>query len=176
MLINLVGKFKEVLKIQDNFFLLSITQEQVINAIKNVIDKEIIQLKKINQDIQKDNQNYKLNLSQFYFLNYSSKSNDVNMDLLRMYLKTNKIVKNIEKEDISNRDVVFNVINNINLEEINKDRIEKFIYEFEQIVQVFNLDESSNLDLLEERKKEVFNQYVDSFIKNNCKVDKYISI
>ena len=60
------------------------------------------------------------------------------------------------------------------MEELNKDRIEKFMYEFEQIVQVFSLDESKKLDLLDNHKKSVFNQYVDTFIKNNGKIEKYL--
>lgn len=173
MFAEIVNKIKEALKIEQPF-LLTITKEQVINSIKNVLLKEIIQLTKMNTEVQENNENYKLNLSQFYLIHYSSKKNDVNMDMLKMYLEINNIVKNIENKDISNKEIIKKVIDNIDIEELNKDRIEKFMYEFEQIVQVFSLDESKNLDLLDNHKKSVFNQYVDTFIKNNGKIEKYL--
>ncbi len=173
MFAEIVNKIKEALKIEQPF-LLTITKEQVINSIKNVLLKEIIQLAKMNTEVQENNENYKLNLSQFYLIHYSSKKNDVNMDMLKMYLEINNIVKNIENKDISNKEIIKKVIDNIDMEELNKDRIEKFMYEFEQIVQVFSLDESKKLDLLDNHKKSVFNQYVDTFIKNNGKIEKYL--
>tara|TARA_Y100000034_G_C6877347_1_gene401472 strand:+ start:946 stop:1473 length:528 start_codon:yes stop_codon:yes gene_type:complete len=173
MFAEIVNKIKEALKIEQPF-LLTITKEQVINSIKNVLLKEIIQLTKMNTEVQENNENYKLNLSQFYLIHYSSKKNDVNMDMLKMYLEINNIVKNIENKDISNKEIIKKVIDNIDMEELNKDRIEKFMYEFEQIVQVFSLDESKKLDLLDNHKKSVFNQYVDTFIKNNGKIEKYL--
>ena len=173
MFAEIVNKIKEPLKIEQPF-LLTITKEQVINSIKNVLLKEIIQLTKMNTEVQENNENYKLNLSQFYLIHYSSKKNDVNMDMLKMYLEINNIVKNIENKDISNKEIIKKVIDNIDMEELNKDRIEKFMYEFEQIVQVFSLDESKKLDLLDNHKKSVFNQYVDTFIKNNGKIEKYL--
>ena len=174
MFVNLVNKLKEVLKSEDNLFL-SVTKDQAINAIKNILSKEITQLNKINADIQKDNENYKLNLSQFYFLTYSSKKNDVNIDILKMYLEMNDIIPDIDNRTLSNREVVEKVADNIEFEELNKHRLEKFLYEFEQIVQIFNLDDSNAIDLLDPHKKSVFNQYVDTFMKNNGKVEKYIN-
>ena len=173
MFAEIVNKIKEVLKIEQPL-LLTVTKEQVVNSIRNVLLKEIIQLTKMNKEVQENNENYKLNLSQFYLIHYSSKKNDVNMDMLKMYLEINNIVKNIENKDISNKEIIKKVIDNIDMEELNKDRIEKFIYEFEQIVQVFSLDESKKLDLLDNHKKSVFNQYVDTFIKNNGKIEKYL--
>lgn len=173
MFAEIVNKIKEALKIEQPF-LLTITKEQVINSIKNVLLKEIIQLAKMNTEVQENNENYKLNLSQFYLIHYSSKKNDINMDMLKMYLEINNIVKNIENKDISNKEIIKKVIDNIDMKELNKDRIEKFMYEFEQIVQVFSLDESKKLDLLDNHKKSVFNQYVDTFIKNNGKIEKYL--
>lgn len=173
MFAEIVNKIKEALKIEQPL-LLTVTKEQVINSIKNVLLKEIIQLTKMNTEVQENNENYKLNLSQFYLIHYSSKKNDVNMDMLKMYLEINNIVKNIENKDISNKEIIKKVIDNIDMEELNKDRIEKFMYEFEQIVQVFSLDESKKLDLLDNHKKSVFNQYVDTFIKNNGKIEKYL--
>lgn len=174
MFINLVNKIKEVLKSEDNLFL-SVTKDQAINAIRNILSKEITQLNKINADVQKDNENYKLNLSQFYFLNYSSKKNDVNIDILKMYLEMNDIVQDVDKRHLSNIEVIEKVAENIEFEELNQHRLEKFLHEFEQIVQVFNLDDSNTIDLLEPHKKSVFNQYVDTFMKNNGKVEKYIT-
>ncbi len=173
MFAEIVNKIKEALKIEQPL-LLTVTKEQVVNSIKNILLKEIIQLTKMNTEVQKNNENYKLNLSQFYLIHYSSKKNDVNMDMLKMYLEINNIVKNIENKDISNKEIIKKVIDNIDMEELNKDRIEKFMYEFEQIVQVFSLDESKKLDLLDNHKKSVFNQYVDTFIKNNGKIEKYL--
>tara|TARA_Y100000588_G_scaffold282343_1_gene299498 strand:+ start:21471 stop:21998 length:528 start_codon:yes stop_codon:yes gene_type:complete len=173
MFAEIVNKIKEVLKIEQPL-LLTVTKEQVVNSIRNVLLKEIIQLTKMNKEVQENNENYKLNLSQFYLIHYSSKKNDVNMDMLKMYLEINNIVKNIENKDISNKEIIKKVIDNIDMEELNKDRIEKFMYEFEQIVQVFSLDESKKLDLLDNHKKSVFNQYVDTFIKNNGKIEKYL--
>lgn len=173
MFAEIVNKIKEALKIEQPL-LLTVTKEQVVNSIRNVLLKEIIQLTKMNKEVQENNENYKLNLSQFYLIHYSSKKNDVNMDMLKMYLEINNIVKNIENKDISNKEIIKKVIDNIDMEELNKDRIEKFMYEFEQIVQVFSLDESKKLDLLESHKKSVFNQYVDTFLKNNGKIEKYL--
>ncbi len=173
MFAEIVNKIKEALKIEQPL-LLTVTKEQVVNSIKNILLKEIIQLTKMNTEVQKNNENYKLNLSQFYLIHYSSKKNDVNIDMLKMYLEINNIVKNIENKDISNKEIIKKVIDNIDMEELNKDRIEKFMYEFEQIVQVFSLDESKKLDLLDNHKKSVFNQYVDTFIKNNGKIEKYL--
>lgn len=173
MFAEIVNKIKEALKIEQPL-LLTVTKKQVINSIKNVLLKEIIQLTKMNTEVQENNENYKLNLSQFYLIHYSSKKNDVNMDMLKMYLEINNIVKNIENKDISNKEIIKKVIDHIDMEELNKDRIEKFMYEFEQIVQVFSLDESKKLDLLDNHKKSVFNQYVDTFIKNNGKIEKYL--
>lgn len=173
MFAEIVNKIKEALKIEQPL-LLTVTKEQVVNSIKNILLKEIIQLTKMNTEVQENNENYKLNLSQFYLIHYSSKKNDVNIDMLKMYLEINNIVKNIENKDISNKEIIKKVIDNIDMEELNKDRIEKFMYEFEQIVQVFSLDESKKLDLLDNHKKSVFNQYVDTFIKNNGKIEKYL--
>jgi len=175
MFAEIVNKIKEALKIEQPL-LLTVTKEQVVNSIKNILLKEIIQLTKMNTEVQENNENYKLNLSQFYLIHYSSKKNDVNIDMLKMYLEINNIVKNIENKDISNKEIIKKVIDNIDMEELNKDRIEKFMYEFEQIVQVFSLDESKKIDLLNSHKKSVFNQYVDTFLKNNGKIDKYLKI
>lgn len=169
MFTGIVNRIKEVLKIEKPL-LVNITKEQVINSIKNILLKEMIQLKKMNKEIQENNENYKLNLSQFYLVHYSSKKNDANIDALRMYLEMN----NINSKSISNKEIIEKVINNIDIKDLNKDRIEKFLYEFEQIVQVFSLDESKKLDLLDNHKKSVFNQYVDTFLKNNGKVEKYL--
>lgn len=169
MFTGIVNRIKEVLKIEKPL-LVNITKEQVINSIKNILLKEMIQLKKMNKEIQENNENYKLNLSQFYLVHYSSKNNDANIDALRMYLEMN----NINSKSISNKEIIEKVINNIDIKDLNKDRIEKFLYEFEQIVQVFSLDESKKLDLLDNHKKSVFNQYVDTFLKNNGKVEKYL--
>lgn len=175
MFVEIVNKIKDALKIEKPL-LLTVTKEQAVNAIKNVFLKEIIQLKKMNKEVQEDNENYKLNLSQFYFIHYSSKKNDVNMDMLKMYLEINDVVKNIDDKKMSNKEIIEKVVNDLELKELNKNRIEKFLYEFEQIVQVFSLDESQKLDLLDNHKKSVFNQYVDTFLKNNGKVEKYLEI
>ena len=84
MFAEIVNKIKEVLKIEQPL-LLTVTKEQVVNSIRNVLLKEIIQLTKMNKEVQENNENYKLNLSQFYLIHYSSKKNDVNMDMLKMY-------------------------------------------------------------------------------------------
>lgn len=169
MFAGIVNRIKEVLKIEKSL-LITITKEQAINSIKNILLKEITQLTKMNKEVQENNDNYKLNLSQFYLVHYSSKNNDANIDTLRMYLEMN----NINSKSISNKEIIEKVINNIDIKDLNKDRIEKFLYEFEQIVQVFSLDESKKLDLLDNHKKSVFNQYVDTFLKNNGKVEKYL--
>ena len=98
MFAEIVNKIKEVLKIEQPL-LLTVTKEQVVNSIRNVLLKEIIQLTKMNKEVQENNENYKLNLSQFYLIHYSSKKNDVNMDMLKMYLEINNIVKNIENKE-----------------------------------------------------------------------------
>ena len=148
------------------------TDTEVLSAIRNILSREMGQLNKMRQDVLEENKNYKLNLSQLYFTRYTSKTNDVNLEVIKMYLRQNKNFTYKEMQSLENKEIIIAAINSIETEELNKNRVEKFMHEVAQIVKTFKLNDSNDLDLLKE--KNLFSQYIDSFSKGNNKIEDHL--
>jgi hypothetical protein len=150
------------------------TDREVLSAVRNILAREMGQMNKMRQDVLQENKNYKLNLSQLYFTRYSSKNNDVNLEVIKMYLHQSKLFSYKEIKTLSNKEIIIVAIKSIEIEELNKNRVEKFIMESSKIIDVFKLNETNKLDLMKESQKNLFSQYIDSFNKGNKKIEEHL--
>lgn len=174
---SLIQKIKTILNTNTEYDLFSlITEEEAMEAIKNIMLREMTQLKKMKEDVISNKDNYKLNISQFYFTRYSKKNNDINMNQIKLFLTTKMEAKTEELDVLQNRDLIKQSLKFIKTTEVNKNRIEKFIYEIEQIIDVFSLNESKKLNLKDKENKNLFCNYVDSFIHGNNKIENHLTI
>ena len=168
-MIDLLNKVKELF-VRDDIGIIY-HDGDVIKAVRSIFQREVSQLQKMKKDVLENNKNYKLNVSQFYLNN---KKNDIHIENLQQYLIYNKKLSKREVEYLDTRDLIKLSIQHTEIQDLDKNRIEKFIYEMEQIVDVFKLENPKKMDLLNEKNKNLFSDYVDSFVHGNKKIEEHL--
>jgi hypothetical protein len=168
-MLEILNKIKELF-VGENVGILS-TEADVRNSVRSIFQREMAQLKKMKKEVLDDNKNYKLNISQFYFNN---KKNDIHIENIKMFLLLNKKYPKKTINSMENRDLIKYSLKSIEMSELDNSRIQKFIYEKEQIIDIFKFENPKDMNLLEPSNKNLFSQYVDSFLKGNSKIEEHI--
>jgi len=174
----MIGKIKERIKKllsfkdESGFF---IVEDEVINSVKCILLSEKLQINAMRNAVLEGNKYYKINLSQFYFTKYTTKGNDHYIQKIKNYLVQSSLLPYEDLKLYSNMELVLLAVRNIDIKELNKNRVEKFIIEFTSIIEKFKLNDSNAVNLLDKESTKLFDQYVDSFNIANKKIELHLS-
>ncbi len=136
--------------------------------IHNIFSNEITQLELLKNNVL-SNKNY-LSISQFYFNKYSNKnvSNNDNLKQIEIFLLSQDYTDYV-LENISNINIVKEALKYSNYDENTNLRIFKFFKDYQEIVNLFSLENMEYFKLYcqDNKNREVLANYIDSFIVNH---------
>jgi len=136
--------------------------------IHNIISNEIQQLESLKNSVL-SNKNY-LSIGQFYFNKYSNKNitNNDNLNKIHLFLLSQNYTEYV-LENISNINLVKECLKYSNYNENTNLRIFKFFKDYQEIVNLFSLENMEQFKMYcnNHKNKDILADYIDSFLLNN---------